>query len=70
MMTGDAAVTEAELFEGAEAVHDRHLDVEKDQVGTDARDHFERGGAIAGGAGYLKSRIGADDTAQQGAHDG
>ncbi|PAV70594.1 hypothetical protein WR25_01976 [Diploscapter pachys] len=46
-----------DLFEEVEAVHPRHLDIERDDVGVERLDHLARGHRPVGGADDLDIRI-------------
>ncbi len=60
----------SQFFEGDQSIHDGHLHIEQDQVGVIEGEAAEGGSAVGGGSGDFKRRVGADDGAQQAAHDG
>ncbi len=62
---GDMAVARAHLAQCAKAIHDRHFDVEKDEVGMEQFGGTKAGGSVGCGASYFKTGGGTEDRAQK-----
>jgi hypothetical protein len=59
----------AQVLEGLQPVHDRHLDVEGHQVGVELRDLGQRDPPVGGRAHDLEPGVRGQDVADQPAHD-